>query len=109
MKALQQNLTKLEGADTQVLGVSMDSPFSNFAFAQQNGISFPILGDWGGPVTSQYGLTQRFDIQGVPMETARGGTFLIDQSGQISTDEVDDEAVDPTKTVEACERRKLKN
>jgi peroxiredoxin len=28
MKALQQNLTKLEGADTQVLGVSMDSPFS---------------------------------------------------------------------------------
>jgi len=29
---------ELEGADTtQVLGVSMDSPFSNFAFAQQNG------------------------------------------------------------------------
>jgi peroxiredoxin len=42
MKALQQNLTKLENADTQVLGVSMDSPFSNFAFAQQNGVSFPI-------------------------------------------------------------------
>ena len=41
MKALQQNLTKLEGADTQVLGVSMDSPFSNFAFAQQNGSAFP--------------------------------------------------------------------
>ena len=31
------DLTKLDGADTQVLGVSMDSPFSNFAFAQQNG------------------------------------------------------------------------
>ena len=83
MKALQQNLTKLEGADTQVLGVSMDSPFSNFAFAQQNGISFPILGDWGGPVTGQYGLTQKFDIQGVPMETARRATFLIDKSGKI--------------------------
>jgi hypothetical protein len=48
MKALQQSLSQLEGADTQVLGVSMDSPFSNFAFAQQNGVSFPILGDWGG-------------------------------------------------------------
>ena len=59
MKALQQNLTKLEGSDTQVLGVSMDSPFSNFAFAQQNGVTFPILGDWGGPVTSLYGLTTR--------------------------------------------------
>ena len=85
MKALQQNLSKLEGADTQVLGVSMDSPFSNFAFAQQNGVSFPILGDWGGPVTSRYGLTQKFDIQGVPMETARRATFLIDKSGKSST------------------------
>jgi glutaredoxin-dependent peroxiredoxin len=109
MKALQQNLTKLEGSDTQVLGVSMDSPFSNFAFAQQNQISFPILGDWGGPVTNLYGLTQKFDIQGVPMETARRATFLIDKSGKIVHEQIDDEAVDPTKTVEACERQKLKN
>ena len=29
MQNFQQNLTKLEAADTQVLGVSMDSPFSN--------------------------------------------------------------------------------
>jgi glutaredoxin-dependent peroxiredoxin len=109
MKALQQNLAKLEGADTQVLGVSMDSPFSNFAFAQQNGVSFPILGDWGGPVTSQYGLTQKIEIQGVAMETARRATFLIDKSGKIIDVQVDDEAVDPSKTIEACQRQKLKN
>jgi peroxiredoxin len=30
MKALQQRLAKLESNDTQVLGISMDSPFSNF-------------------------------------------------------------------------------
>ncbi|MGH9502319.1 MAG: redoxin domain-containing protein [Terriglobales bacterium] len=109
MRALQQNIGRLDGSDTQVLGVSMDSPFSNFAFAQQNGISFPILGDWGGSVTSLYGLTQKFEIQGVPMETARRATFLIDKSGKIVNEQVDDEAVDPTKTVEACERQKLKN
>jgi|SRR5579863_9961277 peroxiredoxin len=106
MKALQQNLAKLEGVDTQVLGVSMDSPFSNFAFAQQNGISFPILGDWGGPVTARYGLIQKLDIKGVPMQTARRATFLIDKSGKIINEQVDDAAVDPTKTVEACERAK---
>ena len=109
MKALQQNLTTLEGADTQVLGVSMDSPFSNFAFAQQNGISFPILGDWGGPVTSQYGLTKKLNIEGVDMETARRATLLIDKAGKIINVQVDDEAVDPTKTVEACQRQKLKH
>src|ERR1700745_930884 len=83
MKAFQQNLVKLEGADTQVLGVSMDSPFWNFAFAQQNGITFPMLGDWGGPVTRRYGLTEKFDIEGIPMESARRATFLIDKSGTI--------------------------
>jgi len=65
MKALQQNLTKLQSADTQVLRVSMDSPFSNFAFAQQNGVSFPILGDCGGPVTSRYGLTATLSLKTV--------------------------------------------
>jgi len=109
MKAFQQNLVKLEGADTQVLGVSMDSPFSNFAFAQQNGITFPILGDWGGPVTRRYGLTERLEIEGIPMESARRATFLIDKSGTIIQEQVGDAAVDRAKTVGACERHKLKD
>jgi peroxiredoxin len=43
------------------------------------------------------------------METARRATFLIDKSGTIINEQVDNEAVDPTKTVEACERPRLKN
>lgn len=109
MKAFQQNLEKLEAADTQVLGVSMDSPFSNFHFAEQNGITFPLLGDWGGKVTRAYGLAKEYDIQGVKMQSARRATFLIDKEGKVAEVQVDDDAVDPTKTVEACERRKMKN
>jgi peroxiredoxin len=109
VKAFQQNLEKLEKADTQVLGVSMDSPFSNFAFAQQNGVTFPLLGDWGGAVTRKYGLLKKFEIEGVPMESARRATFLIDKSGKIVEEQVDSEAVDPSKTVAACERQKLKS
>jgi glutaredoxin-dependent peroxiredoxin len=109
MKAFQRNLAKLEGADTQVLGVSMDSPFANYAFAQQIGISFPLLGDSGGAVTGEYGLLQKEDVEGVAMESARRATFLIDKSGRIIEEQVDDDAVDPTKTVAACERHKLKN
>ena len=51
--------------------MSMDSPFSKFAFAQQNGINFPILGDEGGPVASRYGLTQKVGIQEVPGEMSK--------------------------------------
>ena len=108
MKAFQQNIAKLEAADTQVLGVSMDSPFSNFNFAQINGVSFPLLGDWGGAVTREYGLAQDRDIQGVKMTTARRATFLIDKSGKVVEEWVDNVAVDPTQVVEACERQKMK-
>jgi peroxiredoxin len=108
MKAFQQNLSKLEGADTQVLGVSMDSPFSNFNFAQQNGITFPLLGDWGGAVTREYGLEMDRTIQGAKMVTGRRATFLIDKNGKVIEEQVDDQAVDPAKVVEACERQKMK-
>ena len=86
----------------------MDSPFSNFAFAQQNGVSFPLLGDWGGAVTRRYGLEQTLTIAGIPMQSARRATFLIDKSGKIVDEQVDAAAVDPTKTVDVCERRKGK-
>ena len=108
MKAFQQNISKLEAADTQVLGVSMDSPFSNFNFAKINDISFPLLGDWGGSVTKEYGLTTERDIQGTKMTTARRATYLIDKSGKVIEEQVDTDAVDPSKVVEACERQKLK-
>src|SRR5437867_9170716 len=98
MKAFQQNLAKLEAADTQVLGVSMDSPFSNFAFAQQIGVTFPLLGDMGGEITRKFGLAKRYDIEGLSIESARRATFLIDKSGKIVNEQVDDEAVDPKKT-----------
>jgi peroxiredoxin len=42
MRSFQENVAKLEAADTQVLGVSMDSPFASKAFADQNGVTFPL-------------------------------------------------------------------
>jgi len=52
----QQDLKRLEATDTQVLGVSMDSAFADKAFADQIGVTFPLLSDWGGEVTRQYGI-----------------------------------------------------
>jgi peroxiredoxin len=103
MKAFQQNLQKLEAADTQVLGVSMDSPFSNAAWAKEMGTNFPILSDWGGEVTKQFG------IYNPQYKAARRTTFLIDKEGKIVEVKVDKEAIDPTAIVTSCERRKLKS
>jgi peroxiredoxin len=101
MKAFQQNLKKLEAADTQVLGVSMDSAFANKAFADQIGVTFPLLSDWGGDVTRHYGIY--VDKYKAP----RRVNFLIAKDGKILEEEIDRDAIDPTKIVDACERKKL--
>src|SRR5712672_1311974 len=103
MQNFQANLAKLEAADTQVLGVSMDSPFSNAAWAEKIEVKFPILSDWGGEVTKQFG------IYNPQYKAARRTTFLIDKDGKIIEIKVDSEAIDPTAIVASCERKKLKS
>src|SRR5712672_3918698 len=103
MKNFQQNLKKLEATDTQVLGVSMDSPFANHAFADSIGVTFPLLSDWGGEATRNYGVyVDKY-------KAARRVNFLIGKDGHILEEQVDKEAIDPTKIVSVCERHKLKN
>jgi peroxiredoxin len=103
MKNFQKNLQKLEATDTQVLGVSMDSPFSNKAFADQIGVTFPLLSDWGGETTRKYGVYLD------KYKAARRINFLIGKDGTILEEQIDNNAIDPTKIVDACQRPKLKN
>src|ERR1700740_3506560 len=100
MQNFQQNLAKLEAADTQVLGVSMDSTFSNNAWAEKIGVTFPLLSDWGGDVTKEYGL---YNPQ---YKAARRSTYLIDKEGKCDEMQIDTEAINPPKIVTLCERRK---
>lgn len=103
MESFQKDLKRLEAADTQVLGVSVDSPFANKAFAEQIGVTFPLLSDWGGEISKQLGL---FNEQ---YKAARRVTFLVNKEGKITYMQMDREAIDPTAVVEACERQKLKD
>ncbi|PYX92044.1 MAG: hypothetical protein DMG67_08175 [Acidobacteria bacterium] len=99
MQNFQQNLEKLEAADTQVLGVSMDSTFSNRAWAEQIKITFPLLSDWGGETVRKYG------IYSPKYKAARRVNYVIDKKGKVAEMQVDNEAIDPTKIVTFCERR----
>lgn len=106
MKAFQAKLATLEGSDTQVLGVSVDSPFANHAFAMQNGITFPLLGDMSATAIKEYGLEKQYQIGGVTIVSARRATFLIDKNGKVVESQVDGEAVDPTKIIDACQLKR---
>ena len=101
MQNFQANLTKLEAADTQVLGISMDSQPSNKAWAQQINITFPLLSDWGGDVTKEYG------VYNPKYKAARRVNYLIDKDGKVIEMQLDSDAIDPTKVVDACQAKKL--
>lgn len=75
--------------DVQIIGVSVDSPFSLKAWAKQQGYPFPLLSDFWphGEVAATYGTFD--DAEGV----ARRGTFLIDTEGIIRFAQVQQEDV----------------
>ncbi len=102
MQNFQANLQRLEAADTQVLGISMDSTFSNQAWAEKIGVTFPLLSDWGGEVTRKYGLYNP------KYKAARRVNYLIDKDGKVVEMQIDSDAVDPAKLVNYCEYHKPK-
>lgn len=74
----------------------MDSPYANKAFAEQIGVTFPLLSDWGGEVTRAYGIYEE------KYRAPRRVTYLIDRSGRVTHMQVDKEAIDPTAIVSEC-------
>lgn len=80
MPGIQSILDEFKAADTQVLGVSVDSRFSHENWAKSlGGVSFPLLADFHpkGAVAKSYGLY--LEDKGI---TDRA-TVLIDKQGVV--------------------------
>lgn len=80
---LRDEFDDYEGT-VQVLGVSVDTPFSLKAWADQQGYQFPLLSDFWphGEVAKAYGVFN----EGAGLATR--GTFLIDTDGVVRFAEV---------------------
>jgi len=77
--SVRDNLNDFVNDSTQVLTVSVDSPYSHKVWAEQQGYEFPLLSDFWphGGVAQSYGVFN--DERGF----ANRGTFLIDKAGVI--------------------------
>jgi peroxiredoxin len=98
MKAYQTSHGTFTTANTTILGVSVDSPWSNKAFREQLGVQFPILSDWKRDTARQYGLLD--ENSGV----ARRATFVVDKTGVVRKVDVGREALDPSGVVGVCQK-----
>jgi peroxiredoxin len=98
MKAYQTAHGTFTSANTTILGVSVDSTWSNRAFREQLGVEFPILSDWKRDTARQYGLLD--ESSGV----ARRATFVVDKTGVVRKVDIGREALDPSGVVGACQK-----
>src|ERR1035441_1599599 len=73
-QSFQDDLPDYEEKDSVVVGISLDTPQAQKAFAAQAGISFALLSDPNGSVAKSYGSLGT--LNGAP--AANRNTFLID-------------------------------
>jgi mycoredoxin-dependent peroxiredoxin len=96
LKAYQADIAKFEQTGTQVLGVSVDSVPANKVFAEQIGVTFPLLSDFQRTVSKEYGILN--EQHGFANRT----TFVIDKNGIIQHIDKDSAAIDPSSAHSAC-------
>ncbi|WP_456426258.1 redoxin domain-containing protein [Rhodocaloribacter sp.] len=77
------------GSDTQVVGLSTDSPFALAEFRKVHGFRFPLLSDHDAEVCAAYGA--KYDHDFTPMKLdriAKRAAFVIDRDGVVRYAEV---------------------
>src|SRR5512135_3418702 len=58
MCTLRDSMANFNTMNAQVVGISVDSPFANKAFATQNNLQFPLLSDFNRVAVKSYGIPQ---------------------------------------------------
>jgi peroxiredoxin len=83
MCAFRDSTARLIDLKAQVIGVSVNDPFSNRAFAEKNKLVFPILSDYNREVIKLYGIeaSDFANIQGYTV--AKRSIFVVDKNGVV--------------------------
>ena len=82
MCTFSDGMASLSSSGASILGISVDSPFSNAAFAEANGIGFPLLSDVHREAVDAYGVSlSDFVIPGYTV--AQRSIFVVESDGSI--------------------------
>lgn len=103
MPAYEEDLSEFDRHDAQVLGISIDSIFSNKAWAESlGGISYPLLSDFWphGNVALQYNVLRKEGF-------AERAIFIIDKAGIVRYANVHNIGDQPKNSVLFDELKKL--
>ncbi|MEK6650487.1 MAG: peroxiredoxin [Bacteroidota bacterium] len=90
MCTFRDSMTNLNELNAQVVGVSVDAPFANKAFATQNNLQFPLLSDYSRKAITTYGLAHEnsFGLEGYT--ASKRAVFVLDKDGIVQYSWVSD-------------------
>ena len=86
----RDSLARLNKANAQVYGISVDTFFTLKAFQEQQGLTFPLLSDFNKQAIRDYGVFNEdmIGLKGI----AKRAVFVIDKDGIVRYREVLDDA-----------------
>ena len=83
MCAFRDMFGELQRMNGTVVGISVNDPFANKAFAEQNNLQFALLSDFRREVVRKYGVSWR-DLGGVKgYDVANRAVFVLDDKGKV--------------------------
>jgi len=83
MCTFRDSITRLNELKAQVLGISVNDPFSNKGFAEKNLLTFPLLSDYNREVIRLYGIELK-DFAGLKgYSVAKRSVFILDKNGVV--------------------------
>lgn len=82
---------RIEALGGRIAAIAVTATFSQMAFAEHLGASFPLLSDWGRETCAAYGV--RYDVWKEHDGLAKRSVFVIDGDGTIRYRWVTDDAL----------------
>jgi len=80
---IRDSLADLGELDAQVVAVSVNDPFSNRAFHDENALNFPLLCDYTRKTIKKYGVVHENFAGLTGYTAAKRSVFILDQKGVI--------------------------
>jgi len=82
MCSFRDSLADFNKMNAQVIGISVDAPAANKAFASYNHLEFPLLSDFTREVSKKYcGIYENFGVKG--LTAAKRSVFVLDSKGSV--------------------------
>jgi len=83
MCTFRDSLSRFNALNAQVVGISVDAPFANKAFATQNNLQFPLLSDFNRTALRAYGIVHEGFSGLNGYSASKRSVFVLDKDGII--------------------------